>query len=111
MLTNKEIEERLTQELEGTDYKRFDKKQLIKGIQTEQEHNDVTKGDIKKTYKIARAHLIENPSYYDLLSRMENPKNYNKIMAMKGGKLTIDMIYRKLEKMSNEEVEILNKLI
>jgi hypothetical protein len=64
--------------------KKYNKKDVLKGLNVELEHKDVTKGDLKKTYKIARAHLNENPNYYDYLEVLENPKNYSLLMAMRG---------------------------
>lgn len=79
--------------------KDYDANDVLKGVNVELEHEDVTDGDLKKTYKIARAHLEENPDYYDLLEIMEDPKNYSRIMALRGEGLrsTIKSLYKALK--------------
>ena len=53
-----------------------------RGVQTELEHGpkskggisnktDVTHGNLKKTAKIAKAHLLEGPKYYQYLDKLE----------------------------------------
>jgi len=64
--------------------KKYNEDDVLKGVNVELEHQDLTKGDLKKTYMIARAHLEENPNYYDLLELLEDPKNYSRLMAMRG---------------------------
>lgn len=49
--------------------KQFGKREVKKGMKTEKEHDDVTKGDRKRTAKIVRAHLKERPDYYDKLEQ------------------------------------------
>lgn len=44
---------------------------LRHGMQVEMEHSDITKGNFKKTAKIALAHLKESPDYYKKLAKME----------------------------------------
>jgi len=44
---------------------------LRHGMQVELEHTDVTHGNMKKTAKIALAHLKESPLYYKKLDKME----------------------------------------
>jgi hypothetical protein len=41
------------------------------GLKIEQEHDDVTLGDINKVAKIAAAHIKEHPRYYYYLNKME----------------------------------------
>ena len=40
-----------------------------RGLVIEMEHTDVTKGDLKLTGMISRAHLRERPDYYALLDK------------------------------------------
>jgi len=49
--------------------KTYGKKEVRKGLKTEKEHEDVTKGNKMKTAKIAAAHLKEVPDYYDKLEK------------------------------------------
>jgi hypothetical protein len=42
------------------------------GMNVEQEHDDVTRGDLKETAKIVLALLGEGPTYYSKLARIEN---------------------------------------
>ena len=51
---------------EGTDYKQF-----CMGMKVEMEHQDVTKGNLRTTAKIALAHLKEKPDYYTRLKKVE----------------------------------------
>jgi hypothetical protein len=44
---------------------------LREGMKVELEHQDVTRGSIEKTARIAVAHLCESPRYYTELKRME----------------------------------------
>lgn len=41
------------------------------GLDIELEHFDLTKGDLRKTARIAIAHLKEDPSYYKYLIQQE----------------------------------------
>ena len=56
---------------ENPDLANVDIEQLRIGLQTEQEHADVTGGDPAITAKIAAAHLKEIPDYYARLTAME----------------------------------------
>lgn len=56
----------------GVDWSKVDLKEFAKGLEVEKEHNDVTKGDVVKTAKIAIAHLKELPNYYSKLATIEN---------------------------------------
>jgi hypothetical protein len=47
----------------------FDFNEFLLGMNVELEHQDVTKGNILKTAKIAAAHLTEKPNYYTLLKK------------------------------------------
>lgn len=53
-------------------------KQFQKGMQVEMEHRDLTKGKLKPTGQIARAHLKENKDYYKELAKMEKKLEKNK---------------------------------
>ncbi len=53
----------------------FDFNEFLLGMNTELEHQDVTKGNIVKTAKIAAAHLKEKPNYYTLLKKYIETKN------------------------------------
>lgn len=53
----------------------FDPNEFHMGMNVEMEHEDVTKGNIVKTAKIAAAHLKENPKYYTLLKKYVEGKN------------------------------------
>ena len=64
--------------------KKYTKKDVLKGLNVELEHKDLTQGDLRQTYKIAKAHLDENPRYYDYLEVLENPRNYSVLMALRG---------------------------
>lgn len=77
---NKSKVKRLAKELKLS--KKIPLSELKQGIAVEKEHGpkskggvskktDVTKGNIKKTAKIAGAHLMEDPRYYDYLEKME----------------------------------------
>lgn len=46
---------------------KFNPTEFFLGMNVELEHQDVTKGNVVKTAKIAAAHLKENPKYYSLL--------------------------------------------
>ena len=131
MLSNSEIKKRL---LKGDTFyekdiqrlnlnlsdKKYDKKDVLKGLNVELEHKDLTKGDLRKTWKIAKAHLDENPDYYDLLEIMEDPKNYSKIMSLRphiggcyscGGNLNIIMQKNKksITDQINDMIELITK--
>lgn len=47
----------------------FDFNEFLLGMNVELEHQDITKGNIVKTAKIAAAHLKEKPNYYTLLKK------------------------------------------
>jgi hypothetical protein len=47
----------------------FDFNEFLLGMNVELEHQDITKGNILKTAKIAAAHLKEKPNYYTLLKK------------------------------------------
>ena len=49
-------------------------KELLKGLNVELEHIDVTNGDLVLTSKIALSHLREMPDYYVRLAKMEKGK-------------------------------------
>lgn len=51
--------------------KKYGMKNLRNGFIVEKEHNNVTKGDPKKTLMIVIAHLKEKKNYYDLLRKIE----------------------------------------
>jgi hypothetical protein len=55
----------------GLDFSKleFTKEDLIKGMNVELEHKDITGGNLILTAKIALAHLKEKPDYYDLLEK------------------------------------------
>lgn len=53
----------------------FSPEEFHTGMNIEMEHQDVTKGNIVKTAKIAAAHLKENPKYYTLLKKYVEKKN------------------------------------
>lgn len=55
----------------GVDWKDVDFDQFHQGMHVEQEHADVTGGDLTKTAKIALAHLKEKRDYYTRLKEME----------------------------------------
>lgn len=57
----------------GLDFKRerFDAYDLLKGMNVEKEHENITGGDKYTTGLIALTHLRERPDYYDLLEKME----------------------------------------
>lgn len=55
----------------GVNWGKVDLKQFTMGINVELEHRNVTHGDLKKTGKIALAHLDELPDYYTKLKKME----------------------------------------
>jgi hypothetical protein len=123
MLSNTEIKKRLLKDDDinklGIDFKnkKYTKKDVKKEINVELEHKDLTKGE-KKTWKIARAHLEENPNYYDMLEILEDPKNYSKIMTMRqsccscypcGGNLNI--IMQKNRNSITDQIKDMIKLI
>ena len=54
------------------DKSKFHPEDLVKGMEVETEHKDVTGGDPTKTAMIALAHLKERPDYYEKLEKMEN---------------------------------------
>ena len=90
--------------------KKYDIDDVVKGANVELEHSDVTKGKIKPTVKIAISHLNETPNYYDLLSRIENPKNHKKIMSMKGGLFSEAATPKNIKSISNDVVDALEKI-
>jgi hypothetical protein len=47
----------------------FNPEEFHMGMNVEMEHQDVTKGNVVMTAKIAAAHLKENPKYYTLLKK------------------------------------------
>ena len=52
----------------------FNPEEFHMGMNVEMEHQDVTKGNMVKTAKIAAAHLTEKPNYYTLLQKyVEKP--------------------------------------
>ena len=61
----------------GIDISKFDKNELLMGVQVEKEHGsvnsdtNVTSDDPIKTLKIAIAHLREDPRYYSKLKKVE----------------------------------------
>jgi hypothetical protein len=61
----------------GITWDKFDVEQFRKGLDVELEHGlrnlatNVTNDDPVKTGKIALAHLLELPDYYDRLAKME----------------------------------------
>jgi hypothetical protein len=60
----------------GVSWKRVDLEQFRRGLAIEMEHGrgrrtNVTHGDVLLTGRIALAHLLEIPDYYDRLERME----------------------------------------
>jgi len=91
--------------------KKYDIDDVVEGSNVELEHTDVTKGKIKPTAKIAIAHLNENPHYYDLLSRMENPKNEQQIMNMKGGLISEAVRPKSVKSISNDVIDAINKVV
>jgi hypothetical protein len=48
--------------------------QLLKGLNVETEHMDITGGNLLATAHIAVAHLQELPDYYNRLEKMEKGK-------------------------------------
>lgn len=62
------------------DWKKISLAQFRKGLSVELEHGtknkktDVTHNDPVKTGKIALAHLMERPDYYDRLEKVEKKK-------------------------------------
>lgn len=55
----------------GVDWNKVDLNEFRMGLEVEQEHLDITKGDIETTAKIALAHLEELPDYYTKLAEVE----------------------------------------
>ena len=55
----------------GVNFQEIPLEQFLKGLLVEQEHRDVTMGDVETTAKIAFAHLREFPNYYAMLEKME----------------------------------------
>jgi hypothetical protein len=55
----------------GADWKKYSPATLLKGMNVELEHQDITHGDPVESAKIAMAHLKENPLYYQYLDKME----------------------------------------
>ncbi|GAF97449.1 unnamed protein product [marine sediment metagenome] len=60
---------KLVQEIIGAEA--YDEEQFWKGMNVEQEHWEITKGDPVVTGKIAMHHLSEVPDYYDKLEIVE----------------------------------------
>lgn len=58
----------------GVNWKKVDLEQFHMGLRVEQEHEDVTHGNLTLTAKIALAHLKELPDYYTRLAKMEKGK-------------------------------------
>ncbi len=58
-------------EVLGVDWKKVDINQFKRGLVVEQEHTDVTKGNLELTGMIALAHLREYPDYYTRLKKVE----------------------------------------
>jgi ribosome modulation factor len=56
----------------GVDFTKIDLDQYRMGLETEQEHNDLTNGDPGMISKIVVAHLNEIPDYYTRLQKMES---------------------------------------
>lgn len=56
---------------------KFTPKSLLKGMNVELEHKDITGGDEILSGKIALAHLRENPNYYELLEKIESKPSLN----------------------------------
>lgn len=54
------------------DWKKVNYDQFCMGMEVEQEHKDITKGNDLMTAKIVMAHLKEIPDYYTRLKRMED---------------------------------------
>ena len=52
-------------------WREVDLHQFAKGLKVELEHQNVTKGSLLLTGKIALAHLKELPDYYTRLDKME----------------------------------------
>lgn len=65
----------------GCDWKLWSIDDMRKGMNIELEHGksnpktNITNDDPEMTAKIALAHLIENPKYYDYLEEMESQMN------------------------------------
>lgn len=57
------------------DKEKFNINQLVKGINVEMEHENIVHGDFMKAADIAHDHLLENPKYYTMLSKMERKAN------------------------------------
>lgn len=55
----------------GVDWKKINYDQFCDGMETEEEHKDITKGNKEMTAKIVLAHLKEIPDYYTRLEKME----------------------------------------
>lgn len=49
--------------------KKYGLAQVAMGMDEEQEHKDVTKGNVDLTAKIVHAHLKEDPIYYSKLKK------------------------------------------
>jgi hypothetical protein len=49
--------------------KKYGSKETCMGLEVEKEHDDVTKGDKVKRAKIAKAHLKDEPKYYEKLKK------------------------------------------
>ena len=62
----------------NVDWKKINYDQFCDGMEIEQEHKDITKGDRIMTARIVLSHLKEIPDYYTRLERMEeNAKKDN----------------------------------
>lgn len=55
----------------GVDFEVLDLDTLRQGMNVELEHRNVTHANLEMTAKIALAHLLEFPNYYEELEKME----------------------------------------
>ena len=70
---------------------------------------DIKKLKLKLTNK--KYNVDETPNYYELLSRMENPKNHKKIMSMKGGIFSEAATPKNIKSISNDVVDAIKKVV
>ena len=68
MTVSREHSDRLFKALK-LDSTKYDPEQFHMGMNVELEHQDITKGNLKMTAKIAMAHLREVPDYYTKLKK------------------------------------------
>jgi len=61
----------------GVDFEEFSREEFKAGLEVEQEHWDVTKGNPLITAQIALAHMKELPDYYARLEKMEKEGKAN----------------------------------